>query len=564
MRMNLEKPKKPSSNAKLRKASVILLLAYYAAVFVIMTVGVEGTFWYLNRSGIGTTKPFLLDTSQLGKGKKGIRQVGNTTKMSYLDPHLGYAHDPETDLGLSEDGAIPGFVIFGAPGNEDALRIVALGGSTTDPLDRGNWPRALQNILAQEGIDAIVYNGGVAGYSSNQELFKLIRDAISLKPDIVVSLNGINDLGFLHSLRDHPMVHPYQSRVLRSVVEKKPPLFLPNTMSVLYRWRERSIPENSRVEGIHYGPEIDTSPPEQWVRNVRMSHAVAAEFGIEYLCFLQPVLGIGRYNASPDDDVLLEDANEAQHGRYIEQMAEFYDAAVEACDRLPFAYPLLNAFDGKTNMYRDARHPNADGYGIIARAIYDELVAQGSIDRIREARKRENFTVLSSRPSYAGDELVVNGSFENWKDELPVGWKLSSGSITMSRKATHGENSLRIEPPPRTDDDDTSRIQCSFKHGASVAGRVLHVAIDAKAPGASQLGFTVYGIVGGEQRVLTTDAQGKPGWVNHPGNDEWLTLSNDIVIPVGIRQNSLRLVVMLWTGAKEPAYVDNVSAMLSP
>ena len=52
--MSVEKDRESPPSGERRKTSVVFLLAYYGAVFVMMVVGVEGIFWYLNRSGEGT------------------------------------------------------------------------------------------------------------------------------------------------------------------------------------------------------------------------------------------------------------------------------------------------------------------------------------------------------------------------------------------------------------------------------------------------------------------------------------------------------------------------------
>jgi len=175
-----------------RRASAAAVVAINLVLLVLLVCAVEGIALWVNRGTPDGAYPFMVNTQALRSSEGEIRQVGNTAKMSYLDPHLGYAHDHATDDGLGDVGGVPGFAVYGDPDAPDALRIVALGGSTTDPLDPGNWPRALQRLLANQGVPAVVFNGGVSGYSSNQELLKLIRDALPLEPDLVLSLSGIN------------------------------------------------------------------------------------------------------------------------------------------------------------------------------------------------------------------------------------------------------------------------------------------------------------------------------------------------------------------------------------
>ena len=207
----------------------------------------------------------------------------------------------------------------------------------------------------------------------------MIRDALPLKPDIIISLNGLNDIGFCHSVPGHPMVHPYQEGVLRSITDKKAYLF-PCTVHIVKRAGNRLVPEVRGVTGINLGPEIQTTPSAQWEGNVRMMHAVAEEFEIVYLCFLHPTMGVGDYNPSPDEEEMLRYASEQKEGKYLDQVEEFYREAKETCERLPYCTDLTDALRGKTNMYRNARHQNANGYKVIAEAIIKDLEGRGLLD----------------------------------------------------------------------------------------------------------------------------------------------------------------------------------------
>ncbi len=91
---------------------------------------------------------------------------------------------------------IEGFELYGDADNPNALKIVALGGSTTESTLHyiKGWVQYFTEYLRQNNISAVVYCGGVCAYTSSQELLKLIRDVIPLKPDIVLSYSGNNDL----------------------------------------------------------------------------------------------------------------------------------------------------------------------------------------------------------------------------------------------------------------------------------------------------------------------------------------------------------------------------------
>ncbi len=364
---------------------ITVLLGLIFAILLLMSVELLSFIVLKIRDN---PRPFLVDISATQ-----TRDVGKTAEISYVDPHLGHAHDPET---IDDLGEVPGFAVYG--GDEDKqgreIRIFVLGGSTTDPGDPGNWPKALRAMLKSKSIASKVFNGGVSGYSSNQELLKMIRDVLPLEPDIIISLNGVNDLGFCHSVPGHPMVHPYQESFMRSVTDRRPFLF-PSTVHIVRRLGSRLNHDLKQMTGMNFGPEVQTTPSEQWERNVRIMRAVAEEFGVEYLCFLQPAIGVGDYSPSPAEEEMLRYANEQRKGEYVDQLEDFYQDAKETCRRLSFCTDLTDALQGKTNMYRDARHPNSEGYRLIAEAIFGELSDQGLLDK--EMNRRSVHLDMSSR-----------------------------------------------------------------------------------------------------------------------------------------------------------------------
>ena len=71
-----------------------------------------------------------------------------------------------------------------------------IGGSTA-----GNFPNEILEKSLTEKLDrnVKVFNGAYGGYISTQELIILTRYGNKLRPDLVINLNGGNDI--LHSLR---------------------------------------------------------------------------------------------------------------------------------------------------------------------------------------------------------------------------------------------------------------------------------------------------------------------------------------------------------------------------
>ena len=209
----------------------------------------------------------------------------------------------------------------------EVLRIVTLGGSTTDGNTEHIWPWLRMGLRCRSGV---------AGFSTNQELLKLIRDVLPLKPNIIISLNGVNEYGVRASVRFHPLVNIYQANVMEYLVEEPEPKIMPNTLYLFRRLSEKLSGNKPIKRGINYGPKVETKAQEQWLQNIRSMYAVAEEFDIPYLCFLQPALGVGEYQPTLfEKKLLLNDEGIKVHG-YLENAKGFYSEAKLYCSQQAF------------------------------------------------------------------------------------------------------------------------------------------------------------------------------------------------------------------------------------
>ncbi len=331
---------------------------------------VEGAAWLLLSLGPGPASGFLVSRGgefhrRLAKGF-----VGTSRGVLAVDPHLGYA--PE-----------PAFQVFGAGEGEGVLRIVALGGSTTDPYNQGHWPGALSDLLASEGIAARIFNGGVGSYSTNQEVIKLIRDALALDPHVVISVDGVNDLGLVKSITPStPMVnHPQQAIMEYVVGSASQSLFLPNLARLLGSG-EKILQEP------HWGHPNEMKAEEVWEKHLRIMNAVSREFGIRYLAVLQPIMGFGSYDPSPREEEMWEERKQRSRPDgmpYHVALTRYYEAAQVRCLQIPYCADLTGIYAGKTDLYNDPRHPNPEGYRLLGEAIFGELRDRGLLAPPRNA-----------------------------------------------------------------------------------------------------------------------------------------------------------------------------------
>ena len=332
----------------------------------LLFVSVELVCLGINRAR-GVRAPFLLDLERIarrfdpskGESRGTGASLDDFAEYSRLDPHLGYAHDLEALEGAAS-GSIPGFVVHGDADDTDALRIVTLGGSTTDgTLFGGNWPRRLADELRQRGIAATVFNGGVGSFSTNQELLKLLRDALPLRPHLVMSYSGANEVEFDP---DHPMVHRYQRALMNALAETRGSTVLPNTYAAITRARRMS-----RFRGVNYGPTVGATSAEQWERNVRCMDALTKEFDVRFLAILQPVLGVGVYEPTPREEEVI------QTNGYCQQYPGFYAEAAPVAERLSCATSFADLFRGESDLFLDDCHLDDRGNAIVAAAVLLEL-----------------------------------------------------------------------------------------------------------------------------------------------------------------------------------------------
>ncbi len=84
------------------------------------------------------------------------------------------------------------------PKPPDELRIVALGGSTTEDVwnDAGiHWPLVAEETLHEAGRDEVgIYIGAMSAYTAAHSLVRLELDVLQYQPDLVLVLHNINDL----------------------------------------------------------------------------------------------------------------------------------------------------------------------------------------------------------------------------------------------------------------------------------------------------------------------------------------------------------------------------------
>ena len=207
----------------------------------------------------------ILEKMGLRKGSQYdfISAYNYEQKMRYIvDTTLGYNFVSNGNMDR------PGIVELGESGG---ITLVLIGGSTTDEMlfPFRSWGYFLTDKLKQNGYKVKVLNGGCGGYRSSQELVKIIRDIIPIKPDIIVSYTGYNDshMSLWDKEKQYPFIHPYQKEVFEQVSE-----------NIAYSG------SCSKLSSENYTMGISDERP-RWYRftdNIKMINSICNRFGIAY------------------------------------------------------------------------------------------------------------------------------------------------------------------------------------------------------------------------------------------------------------------------------------------
>ena len=270
---------------------------------------------------------------------------------------------------------IEGFELFGDIDNPKALKIVALGGSTTESTLHfiKGWPMYLTDCFIKNGISVVTYCGGIASYTSSQELLKMIRDVVPLKPDVVLSYSGFNDIG---GYPRSPMKINFEkaNAVTNCPPEREKRPFITNFQVNYINEILLKFPENKRT--VYYGLQNDKTVSELWLDNTRMMHAIAQEFNILFLSFLQPFLCIGGYKLTDSQKIILNRywPTLARSDYKNDFMINRAHEMINAIKGIDYIIDLTHLFSGYTNIYIDKVHVTEQGNKIIANHIYDVLV----------------------------------------------------------------------------------------------------------------------------------------------------------------------------------------------
>lgn len=288
----------------------------------------------------------------------GIHKVQDYTNLhGYFKSYYCDKYDPL--LGFTRDDDLMGFKRFGNE-TSTALRIVTLGGSTTDYSYSSikSWPEILHELLLSSGIENVLYNGGICGYMSSQERDKFLRDVIPLKPDYVFCLSGVNDIGWNHCSQKYPY---YPQYIIDQIIFS-------------------TFSEQQENDSIGFGMKEKLEDYENWFKNQQIILGASKEFGIKYTCFLQPCIFTGKYKKSEFEENWLNELlnnwlNEHKSIRYIfSNWGNFYKGAKYLIKGSENIIDCTDIFDNISGVYIDGIHCEEIGNYKIAQVAFRSVM----------------------------------------------------------------------------------------------------------------------------------------------------------------------------------------------
>lgn len=274
-------------------------------------------------------------------------------KADIIDPLLGY----------SRSGDFEGYVVHKyCDESKEFLKIMITGGSTTDDTfsNQKSWPSFLSEILKKRNISHAIYNGGIVGYNSSQELLKTIRDVNILKPHIVISYSGIND--FYRGTNDfiHPYIPLHISKNIIPIIEK-------NIATV----EEKNTNSNMcSPTKIGYGLESCNSGGLIWYNNMTRMRAISVNEKASFYGILQATVFSDDYLLDPilDKYIRLQHSQEA-----LNIIKENIKIAQKLIVNQKDIYSLENIFRYKKDIFYDHCHCSENGNYMIAKGVFKLL-----------------------------------------------------------------------------------------------------------------------------------------------------------------------------------------------
>lgn len=282
----------------------------------------------------------------------------------------------------------------------DAARVLWIGSSTAEQFPRAELEQAFAGAL---GRRVEVVNLGQGSYNSTQELVLLTLYGLQCQPDIIVTLDGINDI--VHATKTGKPGVPYQDLTIEQALNSPTRFWLARLFasSQLVNVVRKAWERRAEVSAQRDAALVDATV-RTYRDNVLKMSILAKGIGAGHVAVLQPYLA-ARPQAPAGERALAQ--NYAYRTDFMTTVMRRFDRALSAA-ALPDNGVYVNGlsvFDNQpdTLCFSDEAHLTPDG----RRLLLGRIIA-----RLRDAQKtspgaQKTSPGLGSRDS--ADGAAVSG-----------------------------------------------------------------------------------------------------------------------------------------------------------
>lgn len=245
-----------------------------------------------------------------------------------------YYKDPLLGGSIIYPKGKPGWKLYGRE-DQNAVKILVLGGSTSsEQYHPENWISKLYYKLKQNNLNATIYNGAHSGNDIVDEILRLLRDGYVIKPQIVISMSGVNNTGYKDCANQFNEIN-------------------------LINWVKTLSPDTTYCSGI----ASEESLYSFWSRNIQLLKLISKFYGAEFFGFLQPM------NITMSQMTLWEKSRYELEG-HIEASRDFMEHADSCGDYIN----LMQLFEHRDEMYVDMAHYTDLAHEMIADKVYEAIM----------------------------------------------------------------------------------------------------------------------------------------------------------------------------------------------
>ena len=267
------------------------------------------------------------------KGYTGLVQLSTYSNDIILSREQ-VCHDPLVGYSISYLYGEPGWKLYGREG-EGRIRILVLGGSTSsEEMHPENWISKLYYKLKKQGIATLIYNGAHTCNDIVDEMLRLLRDGNILKPQLVISMSGVNNLNYKECSNQF-------------------------NENAFIDWIHNMAPNENYCSGVR----SNESQYEFWSRNQKLLKVISEFYGAFFLGFLQPM------NITMEQMSLWEKST-YELEKHMEGAREFMKCANDNEGYIN----LMQLFEHQDGMYFDMCHYTEKAQEIIADRVHEAIM----------------------------------------------------------------------------------------------------------------------------------------------------------------------------------------------